>query len=144
MRIVIDASVLIKWYVAETDFAQEAEYLTDDSFDLHAPQLILAEIGNILWKKYSRGELDESQVLRILRESDIDRELVLHSHQPLVEEAVKCAMETRQTVYDWMYLTLALALDIQFVTADAKFFNNVSQTKYSNHLCWIGDVRQLV
>lgn len=144
MRIVIDASVLVKWYVAEPDLAEEAQFLTDERFDLHAPELIIPEIGNILWKKYRHGQLTKTQVLTIVGRSCMEEELTLHSHETLFESSVQLAMETGQTVYDWMYLALALALDVPFVTADQRFSNALKPTQYGGHITWLGDVRDLV
>lgn len=143
MNVVVDASVLVKWYVVEEDFEPEAEYLADERFVLHAPELIIPEIGNILWKKHRRGELNALDINKIITESGLENELTLHSHEPLFESSVKGAIETGQTVYDWMYLSLALALSTTFVTADRRFLNAIKTTRYADHLLWIGDVHKL-
>jgi predicted nucleic acid-binding protein len=141
MNIVIDANVVVKWYVSEDEFTSEAEYMADERFFLHAPELIIPEIGNILWKKFIRKELTHSEVLKILSESAIEEDLTLHSHDHLFSSAVCGAMETQKTVYDWMYVSLAEALQIPFVTADKKLFNSLSSTPHGERLVWIGDVK---
>src|SRR5256885_7693925 len=134
MKIVLDANVLVKWYVAEAEMADEAEYLTDERFKIQAPDLIIAEFGNILWKKHRRGELSREQVKKIIKESGLENELTLYSNEPLLEKAVEFAMETGQTVYDCLYLALAMTLDIPLVTADRRFFNGIVTTRYAGHL----------
>ena len=52
-RIVVDASVVVKWLVPE-DQSLRAVSLRE-RFDFAAPDLIHAEIVNILWKKARRG-----------------------------------------------------------------------------------------
>lgn len=55
MKWVIDASVAAKWLAPEPD-SPLAEALLDD--ELIAPDLLFAQVGNILWKKQLRGEMD--------------------------------------------------------------------------------------
>ena len=50
MRFVIDASVAVKWLVAE-DEADVAEELATGGHDLHAPRLMASEVANALWRK---------------------------------------------------------------------------------------------
>ena len=60
MKLTVHASVVIKWFVAETLFEQ-ARLLLSDSFDLHAPDILLAEFANTIWKKVRRGEIPDSR-----------------------------------------------------------------------------------
>lgn len=55
-RYVVDASVAVKWYVPEEN-SDAAEMLLGGSHELHAPDLILPEFGNIIWKKIGRREI---------------------------------------------------------------------------------------
>ena len=54
---VIDASVAFKWLVEEDDSALAIGLLGHE--DLLAPGLILAEVGNALWKRILRGEMND-------------------------------------------------------------------------------------
>ena len=56
---VIDASIAVKW-VVEEDGTAEALALRQSS-KMIAPQLLVAECANILWKKVRRGDLTEEQ-----------------------------------------------------------------------------------
>jgi predicted nucleic acid-binding protein len=53
-NLVVDSSVAIKWFITET-YSQVARRILNDyqsgSINLLAPDLINAEIGNIVWKK---------------------------------------------------------------------------------------------
>ena len=57
--LVVDSSVAIKWFVAETYATEANRILTDyqaGNLLLLAPDLINAEVGNIVWKSmYSRA-----------------------------------------------------------------------------------------
>jgi predicted nucleic acid-binding protein len=56
MTLVIDASVAIKWLVPET-LAENAAALLDENNRLTAPDLLLIEFANIIWKKARLGEI---------------------------------------------------------------------------------------
>ena len=48
--VVVDSSVVIKWFVAEV-LTPEAIRLRDSGRPLHAPALLDVEVANIAWKK---------------------------------------------------------------------------------------------
>ena len=68
MNLVIDASVLVKFYVPEI-LSDKAERLLarveQGDMMLLAPDLIYPEVGNILWKKQRLKELTHSEVEEI-------------------------------------------------------------------------------
>ena len=53
--IVVDASVAIKWVIPEE--GAEAALRARAHFAISAPELIIPEMANILWKKHQRREL---------------------------------------------------------------------------------------
>jgi predicted nucleic acid-binding protein len=117
--LVVDASVVIKWHVREIHTEASLRLLREDVPPLHAPDLLLPEIGNILWKKARRGELSEEQARRIgclLR----DLPVTLHPAAPLIEAALEISLRTGATVYDSLYVALAVYLDSTLVTADER------------------------
>ena len=138
MNCVIDASVAVKWYVPEV-FEQEATRLRKTGGIFHAPELILPEFGNIIWKKVIRKELTDTEGYRIINAFAAEK-LVLHSHQTTLISAYTGADTTGQTVYDWTYLALAIALSYPFVTADEKFYKALAPTPLKAHLLWLGDI----
>lgn len=143
MNLVVDACVVVKWFAQEI-FSDEAALLTDENkFELHAPELILPEFGNIIWKKFRQGEITEHMLYRIAQ-TGFDRQIVFHSHEPLFELALVRASETGQTVYDWTYLSLAQSLFMPFVTADERFYNAVKTTRFKDDLLWIGDITKFI
>jgi predicted nucleic acid-binding protein len=138
MKRVVDASVAIKWYVPEI-YEQEATRLQKSGIELHAPELILPEFGSIVWKKVSRKEISERTGQRIVTEFSKTK-LTVHSHASIIKSAYTGAAMTNQTVYDWTYLSLALSLSCEFVTADERFYKALSTTRLKKHLLWIGDI----
>ena len=112
--VVIDASVAIKWVVAEAGTAHALELRQRR---LMAPDLLIAECANILWKKVRRGELLEQEALiagGILRGADV----ALEPMSGLMEPALALAVRLGHPAYDCFYLALAEATAAAFVTAD--------------------------
>lgn len=135
MRVVVDASVAVKWFVPEIH-SDAAERLLDPSYSLSAPDLIVVEVGNTLWKKVRRGELTPdaaSKILNVLEEIDIE----LAPSAGLVAPALGFATSLDRSVYDALYLTLAIAHDGVLVTADRKFHLAVSNSPLAGRIRWI-------
>lgn len=125
MALVIDASVAVKWVVTEEGSQQALSLMSANS--LLAPDLIIAECANILWKKVRRSELTADEALmagRILQRMDVE----LHPMRALMEEATKLAIALDHPAYDCLYLALALDSDRHFVTADLSFVAKVRQS----------------
>ena len=69
--LVVDASVAIKWVIAETGTEQA---LSLRRRRITAPDLLIPEGANILWKKARRGELSEAEAIlaaRLLQRADV-------------------------------------------------------------------------
>ena len=57
MCLVVDASVAVRWLVAEEDMDVAAR-LPAGSDDLHAPRLMASELANALWRRARTGEIE--------------------------------------------------------------------------------------
>ncbi|QQS31688.1 MAG: type II toxin-antitoxin system VapC family toxin [Acidobacteriota bacterium] len=138
MRRVVDASVAVKWYVPET-LNHQADTLLTQSDVLYAPDLVIPEFGNIIWKKIRRSELTEGEGTAIVKAFSRSG-LRIRAHRPVAHSAFVGACLSGQTVYDWTYLALAISLSCEFVTADRKFYDSLSGTSLGKHLKWLGDL----
>ena len=129
---VVDASVAVKWFVPEIDSDAAAALLTDEH-GLHVPDLLFPEFGNILWKKVSRRELTRGEALAALTGLQAVP-LQVHRTKSLLETALHLAFDTGRTVYDCLYLALALVLDCRTITADTRLYNSLQATPYAIHV----------
>jgi predicted nucleic acid-binding protein len=120
---VIDASVAVKWVVAEDGSAEAARLL--DGRRLVAPELIMPECANILWKKATRGEI--TRVEADLAANLLARmEVEVVGHRPLMPAALGLALNLGHPAYDCAYLALAIDRNLQMVTADRRFAGTVA------------------
>lgn len=139
MRLVVDASVAIKWYLPEVH-SEKAERLLNSAVDLCAPDLIFSEIGNILWKRVMRRDMTEEKARSIMY-SLRDLPLTIWRADMLAEGALSIACSTKRSFYDSLYLTLAVTSGCRLVTADLKLLNSLKNVSlFKKHLLWIEDV----
>ena len=133
--LVIDASVAIKFVIYEEGKA-EADRLLDTE-TLCAPDLLIAECANILWKKTRRNELSPDEAGKaadLLRLADIE----LVPMRRLTAEATRLSIELGHPAYDCFYLALARARECRFVTADLAFARKLSATQFCDVVMPLG------
>jgi predicted nucleic acid-binding protein len=138
MNYVVDASVAVKWYVPE-DYSDYAERLLDPANELHAPELIAPEFGDIIWKKVRRAELAEKKGREII-EAFLSVPMLKYPTTPLLEVVFAGALQTAQTIYDWTYLALAISLNCAMTTADDKLYKAIQAGSLAQHIIWVGDI----
>lgn len=135
--VVLDASVAIKWYVPESGWVA-ARALLDSRLLFVAPALFLAEVGNVLWKKVRRGEIDADNA-RFVRAQLCDGSVIdIRPMQPLTETALDIALQFGQTVYDSMYVSLAAAENTQMITADSRLHTALGATPLAPFVSLLG------
>jgi predicted nucleic acid-binding protein len=137
---VVDASVVAKWFVPER-LSDDAIRLLDDRHELASPDLMWAEIGNVLWKKARAGQLQGQEAARIIRTLD-DFPVTVFPSRLVLEGALEIALGTGRSVYDSVYLALAVALECRLVTADERFANALAGGPLAAHVLWVGRPEQ--
>jgi predicted nucleic acid-binding protein len=121
---VVDASLVIKWFVPEIH-SQAARRWLDASHDYVAPDLLFPEVGNVVWKKVRRKELDETDGRQLVIDlAQVAVETV--ATRSLLQDAFAVALTTGVTVYDAMYLTLAVRLETEVITGDDRFADKIA------------------
>lgn len=118
MAVVIDASVALKWVLEEEGFLA-ARRLVETEL-LAAPDLLFVECANVLWTKTRKFGLSGQDALAAMQ---IIENAPVRSIQgrPHVAAAQRISLELGQSAYDSLYLAVALAERMIFVTADAAF-----------------------
>jgi predicted nucleic acid-binding protein len=136
VKLVVDASVAAKWLLAEA-LSAKAVGLVQLENELLVPELFWAEIGNILWKKARTGELPDTEAVR--RFDDLaSMGLRTVSNALIARAAIGVALAAGRTVYDSVYVALAMHEGCRFVTADERLVNALAGTPYAVHVVWLG------
>lgn len=138
-RCVVDASLLVKLFVVEEN-SREAVAAVEAVDSLFAPDLVWAETANVLWKYVRRGDLPASDAEAILGDIVLMQIETVASHE-LVEAALAIAVETDRSVYDCLYLALAVERKCHLLTADERLANALSSARYSRHVRYVGRKR---
>ena len=128
MRLVVDASVAVKWLVAE-DGSEAAESLIDQRFELHAPRLLASEVSNALWRKARLGEIAPGAA-GVLAATVAQMPVEWTDDEGLCADATRIAVGLDRPVYDSMYLALAHRIDARLVTADIRFVKALAKTEH--------------
>src|SRR5260370_40096738 len=130
MKYVIDASVGFKWAVSEID-SEKATRLRDDFnnaiHELLAPDLFPTELANALAVAERAARIKPGEAALFF--SDVLKNSpVLHAAIPLLPRAIDICLQTKQSVYDCLYLALAEREACDLVTADDKLIRNLQST----------------
>lgn len=124
MKLIADASIIAKWLLRESGYEYSERLMeawTDGRITLHAPEILIAEVASAIWKGVMREKMpeDEAQQLYFWFQKYCP---VLVPLASLTEPALELAVRHRQTVYDCLYVALAMETGTAFVTADQKLY----------------------
>lgn len=133
MKYVVDASVAAKWLVEETGSSQARRVLSSGA-TLLAPELIVAEISNVAWKKLVRNEISDEHALAMIRL--LPRLLDgLAPLAPLAEAALTIARDLDHPTYDAFYLALAEREAAVLISDDQRLLSRIAGTSWSHRTC---------
>ncbi|MCY4638415.1 MAG: type II toxin-antitoxin system VapC family toxin [Acidobacteria bacterium] len=119
MKLTVDASIVAKWFLTEPQ-SKKALQLLAPRIRLHAPDILLVEYANVIWKKVHRREISDPQPY--LEElARLPETVTLHRSADFLDQAARIAMEMDHPVYDCLYLACADATTSILITADHRF-----------------------
>jgi predicted nucleic acid-binding protein len=136
--VVVDASVAVKWFLPEVSSANARLLLALD-YQLLAPDLLWAELGSVFWKRQRRGELEPRTAMRLLR--DFSRlPIEFHAAERLTEAALDLAVRQGVTLYDGLYLALAVGNECRVVTADRRLYDACQSSLLGQAVAWVEEI----
>ena len=129
---VIDASVALDWFLQETDSAA-AQVLMDDSINevirLLAPELLFMEVAKAL-------QSNPSITMQLIDKAIAGLWGLKLTVEPLdgklLKEAGRLAFRLNTTVYETLYLALAIERDCELITANEEFLEKVREAGIEN------------
>jgi predicted nucleic acid-binding protein len=125
---VVDASVVLKWFLREADSAAAdllLEKFLNDEVELLAPDLMLVEAASALWKRAMiRKDLSTDEATLIYRDL-LTLPLSLIASGIVADAALQVALKHNHSIYDALYCALAIERRCDFVTADRALANKL-------------------
>lgn len=138
--VVVDTSVAAKWFFPE-HLGSAADKILDGLLAGHvslaAPDLIIYEFANLLWKRVSRDEIKPEQAAAVMADF-LRLPLNLAPADALAEELLRVALESGCTAYDAAFIALAELLDSHVVTADRKLVQQIAATGFQKRVRIVG------
>jgi predicted nucleic acid-binding protein len=140
--IVLDASVAVKWFLPEKveTLATEALALlsrhTESEIHIIVPDLFWVEFASVLWKAIRRGNFPKAS-------ADAALATITQYNFPtfptvkLLSKAFEIATTYERTVYDSLYVALAVQTNSQLITADERLANSLA-TRFP--VKWLGAI----
>jgi len=133
-KAVIDASVVVKWFVEE-EYTKEALMLRDSYkeglLDLIAPSLLPFEVLNALKYSGAFGEIELKEIANILESLQIT---LYDLEGEYSSKTIMLAMRWGLTIYDASYVALAIAEKAPFYTADEKLLKKITDLGVGKHI----------
>jgi predicted nucleic acid-binding protein len=130
LQYVLDASVVVKWFIPEVDSDKADRLLADfrgHRLDIIVPDILVAEVGNTLWKRSIKIK-DISVAHAAASYTDfLDLDVPVHSSESIAEDALNIAAAEQHPIYDALYISLALKRRCEFITADDKLANKLGR-----------------
>jgi predicted nucleic acid-binding protein len=137
MTLVVDASIAAKWFIEETGRAQAIQLL--DIAGRQAPDLLLVEVANVVWKKTLQNQVSVTQA-QLICASIAHCFDVLHSSDSLIERAIVIAIDLRHPIYDCLYLACAERAGARLATADRRLIAAVRGGPFASLVMDVDDL----
>lgn len=119
---VIDSSAFIKYLLKEDGYQNIKPWLLPDN-DPHSVSMLLAEVGNVLWKYHRKNLIAESAAVE-LYEKVVDickhQVITIEPDEKYGTEALHLAMNHAHPFYDMLFVAQAIAGQRDLVTSDVR------------------------
>ncbi len=141
-ELVIDASVVLKWYLPDEEFAQKALNLlhrhVSGETALFAPTILSYEILNALLVAERMGRVNE-EITKNAFNAFLDLEINFLNPFSDYPGIISLARSFHRSVYDASYLGLAKKMNVDFLTGDKRLYNAVKgKLKWVK---WVGQIK---
>lgn len=130
-QLVLDASVAFKWTLpaAIEPLSSEAVRLlqryANGDVDFIVPDIFWAEIGNIAWKGARQRRWSQKEAHEIAGSMQA-RQFKTVSSLSLLADALKLACAFDRTIYDCLYVALAVQSKTELITADERLATSLA------------------
>ena len=123
LNIIIDASILAKWFLSNEEESELALKIRDDftanRVSISFPSLVFYEVSNLLRSAVIRSRLDKEKALKIY-EDFLELDFEIYMTNDLLRNSLEIAMRNDISSYDASYVVLAEYLKAPLFTADQR------------------------
>ncbi len=134
---VVDASVASRFLLVE-EFSDKASLVLEDflsgTIDLKAPELVVYEVGNTLWKAVKQGFIGIEEAIQnfsyFLKLRIGSVRLDEEGHKAILEWSIK----NKATYYDSAYVLCSKILEATLLTADEILYKKARKEVSTMHL----------
>ena len=129
MTVVVDASVAVRWLL-DVPGSDRADRLIRKEDRIVAPDLVMVEIANALWKAVRFAGLAPPAAAEAIAQAGTGfHELI--AARALADRALAIALNLRHPAYDCFYLALAQTRECPLVTADDRLLRRCAGTSFA-------------
>ncbi|GGA46409.1 type II toxin-antitoxin system VapC family toxin [Sphingomonas psychrolutea] len=123
--IVVDASLVVKWLVVEDQTEPAIAFLEAFSGRVCGPDILAIEVAGAIVRRVNDRSLSlptGAAILTTWRTAlEQNRVTTIRATPALIEQAGRLAIELGHPLADCLYLALAIELECELATCDAKF-----------------------
>jgi len=139
MIAVLDANVAVRWFV-DLPHKRQARAIVESGQTLLAPDLLIAEVGNTLWRYVKAGDYElEHATASMAALPSFFTEIV--SAVSLSMEALRMAKSLDHSVYDCLYAVLAVERRAAFITDDRRFAEKLRVSRRLSNVKLLDEIR---
>jgi len=126
-HLVLDTSVVVKWFRQGEILAKQALILRDAFLAgetlISVPSLLVYELANVLRYKKDVSTIQVQEAVRSLFEMELR---VLPPDEPVLRQAIETSRTCDITLYDGAFVALAITTAATFVTADERLASSLA------------------
>ena len=133
---IIDSNIIIHAMIPSEFTAKARQVLAFGN--LQAPEIVIAEIANVLGRLVRTKMLDVSQAINLYAGV---KKLPLHlvASRDLIDRAFELSLNLVHPIFDCYYLELALRERLPFITTDRRFIEKLRSRDYNVSIVHLSD-----
>jgi len=138
VKYTIDASVMARWFLVGEEFEEQALKIRNDYagglIELYAPDLIIYEVLNSIWKAVVRKLMDRDDAMKCIEVLFKLLPEICRLDEHDMGRALSIAVREKLTVYDALYVVVAMKTNSSLVTADRELYEKAGRYVHTIYL----------
>ena len=138
MKYTIDASVMARWFLVGEEFEEHALKIRNDYagglIELYAPDLIIYEVLNGIWRAVVRRLMDRDDAMKCIEVLFKLLPEICRLDEHDMGRALSIAVREKLTVYDALYVVVAMKTNSSLVTADRELYEKAGRYVHTIYL----------